>query len=119
MKFIHAIVLNNTQVRNESYDLGDWDDLNDGDYVVHCLYSVDNEDVIILDDNTHEPVVSMIDMFLEGYDYANAINVGGMMMAGEEAAEVINAYVVVDDGLEYTMNAVGLCLVEGNYVEVK
>jgi hypothetical protein len=119
MKFIHAIVLTNTQVRNEYYDLGDWDDLNNGDYVVHCLYSVDNEDVVILDDNTHEPVETMIDMFLEGYDYANAINVGGLMMPGEEVAEVIRGYVVVDDGFAYDVNAVTQRFLKGNYGEVK
>jgi hypothetical protein len=39
-------------------------------------------------------------------------------MVDNSDIEVINAYIVVDNGLSYDKEAVGLCLVEGNYVEV-
>ena len=59
----------------------------------------------------------MIENFLDGIEYANSTNVGGIMIPNEEI-EVTRAYVVVDNGLSYRSDAVGLCLVEGNYVEV-
>ena len=117
MKFIHAVIFDVDEFNNGFYNTEDWGDLCDGDYVVHCLYSVDNEQVLIHEDNTHQPVETMIENFLEGVEYANAINVGGMMIPNE-ANEVIKAYIVVDNGLSYNKEAVGLCLVEGNYVEV-
>jgi hypothetical protein len=118
MKFIHAVVYTQDEMKYGDYDTGSWDDLCDGDYVVHCLYDVDNETILIHEDNTHKPVETMIENFLDGIEYANSTNVGGIMIPNEEI-EVIKAYIVVDNGLSYRTDAVGLCLVEGNYVEVK
>lgn len=118
MKFIHAVVFDVDEFNNGNYNTEDWGDLCDGDYVVHCLYDVDNETILIHEDNTHQPVETIIKNFLGGIEYANSTNVGGMMIPNEEI-EVIKAYIVVDSGLSYRSDAVGLCLVEGNYVEVE
>ena len=106
MKFIHAVVFDKDEFDNDLYDTGDWGNLCDGDYVVHCLYCVDTEDVIILEDNCHASVENMIDSFIDGVNYMC------------DCAIVTKAYVVVDNGLSYNKEAVGLCLVEGNYGEV-
>lgn len=117
MKFIHAVVFDVDEFNNGNYNTEDWGDLCSGDYVVHCLYSVDNEEILVLEDNIHESVEVLIKAFLAGIEYANSTNVGGIMISNEEV-EVINAYIVVDNGLSYDKEAVGLCLVEGAYVEV-
>jgi hypothetical protein len=117
MKFIHAVVFDVDEFNNGNYNTEDWGDLCDGDYVVHCLFSVDNEQVIIHEDNTHQPVVTMIDSFIGGVVFANSTDVGGIMIPNEEI-EIINAYIVVDNGLSYDTEAVTLCLVENAYVEV-
>ena len=59
----------------------------------------------------------MIESFLNGVEYANSTDVGGLMISNE-TIEVINAYIVVDNGLSYDREAATLCLVEGAYVEV-
>ncbi len=118
MKFIHAVIFDVDEFNNGNYNTEDWDDLCDGDYVVHCLYDVKNEKVLIHEDNTHQPVETMIENFLDGIEYANAINVGGLMIPNE-INEVVKAYIVVDNGLSYDKEAATLCLVEGAYVEVK
>lgn len=115
MKFIHAIVMDTDEFN--ALEEHTWDYLSDGDYIVHCLYDVDNEHIIILEDNTHQPVVSQIETFLEGVRYRDAVNVGGLMFDNSDV-EVTYAYIVVDNGLSYNAEAVGLCLVEGAYVEV-
>ena len=69
MKFIHAVVLNYDQCVNGDYDVANWDDLCDGDYVVHALYSVDNEEVLMLNDNCHSSIESDIESFLEGIEF--------------------------------------------------
>lgn len=87
MKFIHAVVLTEEEMKNGYYDTGDWGDLTDGDYVVHCLYSVDNEEVVILEDNTHAPVGEYIENFIEGMEYAGAevyVNKGFVVMGSNE-----------------------------------
>lgn len=121
MKFIHAVVFDKTEY-DELYEYGvdfeNWDDITAGDYIVHCLYDVENEKILIHEDNTHQPVETMIENFLDGIEYANAINVGGLMIPSE-INEVTKAYIVVDNGLSYNKEAVTLCLTEGNYVEVK
>jgi hypothetical protein len=117
MKFIHAVVFDVDEFNNGNYNTEDWGDLCDGDYVVHCLYDVDNETILVHEDNTHKPVETIIETFLEGVKYRDAVNVGGLMVDNSDI-EVINAYIVVDNGLSYRSDAVGLCLVEGNYVEV-
>ena len=121
MKFIHAVVYDKTEydnLREYGVDFESWDDLTEGDYIVHCLYDVENEQILIHEDNTHQPVEAMIENFLDGIKYANSTNVGGLMIPNEEI-EVAKAYIVVDNGLSYSSDAVGLCLVEGNYVEVE
>ena len=118
MKFIHAVIFDVDEFNNGNYNTEDWDDLCDGDYGVHCLYSVENEKVLIHEDNTHQPVETMIENFLDGVEYANAVDVGGMMIPNE-VNEVIKAYIVVDNGLSYDKEAATLCLVEGAYVEVE
>ena len=118
MKFIHAVIFDVDEFNNGNYNTEDWGDLCDGDYVVHCLYDVENEMVLIHEDNCHAPVETMIENFLDGIEYANAINVGGIMIPNE-TNEVVKAYIVVDNGLSYDKEAATLCLVEGAYVEVK
>ena len=117
MKFIHAVIFDVDEFNNGLYNTEDWGDLTDGDYVVHCLYDVENEMVLIHEDNCHAPVETMIENFLGGIEYANSINVGGIMISNEEV-EVTKAYIVVDNGLSYNREAVSLCLIEENYVEV-
>ena len=109
MKFIHAIVMDTEEVKNCKEDglkLDTWSDLNYGDYIVHCLYCVDKEEIIIIEDNTHEPVETIIYEFLSGIEYTG------------EQVSVTKAFIMVDEGLSYSEEAVGLCLVEGSYVEV-
>ena len=115
MKFIHAIVMDTDEFN--ALEEHTWDYLSDGDYIVHCLYDVDNETILIHEDNTHKPVETMIENFLNGIEYANSTNVGGLMISNEEI-EVTKAYIVVDNGFSYNAEAVSLCLIEGNYVEV-
>ena len=106
MKFIHAVIFDNDEMKYNDYDTGSWDDLCDGDYVVHCLYCVDTNEMIIHDDNTHEPVEAMIDSFIKGVNYMC------------DCAIVEKALVVVDNGFAYNSNAVILRISEGNYTEV-
>ena len=120
MKFIHAVIYDTTEyneLREYGVDFENWDDFTEGDYIVHCLYSVDNEEIIIHEDNTHQPVETMIENFLDGVIYAKSTNVGGLMISTEEV-EVVKAYIVVDVGLAYDKEAALLCLVEGAYREV-
>lgn len=117
MKFIHAVVFDVDEFNNGFYNTEDWGDLCDGDYVVHCLYDVENEKILIHEDNIHQPVETMIENFLKGVEYGNPLNVGSLITPNK-ANEVIKAYIVVDNGLSYDKEAVTLCLVEGAYVEV-
>ena len=121
MKFIHAVIYDKSEydeLKEYGVDFENWDDITEGDYIVHCLYDVDNETILFHEDNTHKPVEAMIENFLDGIEYGNSINVGGIMIPNE-ANEVTKAYIVVDNGLSYRSDAVGLCLVEGAYVEVE
>ena len=117
MKFIHAVIFDVDEFNNGNYNTSDWDDLTDGDYIVHCLYSVDEEKILIHEDNCHAPVETMIDSFLDGVIFANSANVGGIMIPTEEI-EITKAFIVVDNGLRYDVEAAILCLVEGAYTEV-
>lgn len=117
MKFIHAVVFDKDEFENGNYNTNDWDDLTDGDYIVHCLYSVDNEDIIILNDNCHQPVEPMIDQFLDGVRYVSCVNVGGLIIDNSDV-EVIKALVIVDNGCSYQSIAVKEKLVGGDYKEV-
>ena len=116
MKFIHAIVFNKDEFENCNYDTGNWDDLCDGDYVVHCLYSVDEEEILIHEDNTHAHVEQMIDSYLDGVAFAHSTNVGGLRVLNEDM-DVIKAFVIVD-GCPYDEKVVKEKLVMGNYGEV-
>ena len=108
MKFIHAVIFDVDEFNNGNYNTEDWGDLCDGDYVVHALYCVDNKQLIFLEDNCHAPIEEMIEQFLHGVEWIL-----------DKELDTSLAYVVVDNGLSYNKEAVGLCLVEGNYVEVK
>ena len=74
--------------------------------IVHCLYSVDEEKILIHEDNCHAPVETMIDNFLDGVSFCGHYPL------------VEKAFIVVDNGLRYDIEAAILCLVEGAYVEV-
>ena len=103
MKFIHAVIFDVDEFNNSNYNTEDWGDLCDG---VHCLYDVDNENIIIHEDNTHAPVETMIETFLDGVRFVC------------DEVTVKRVYIVVDNGLSYDREAATLCLVEGAYVEV-
>ena len=110
MKFIHAVVYDRTEyenLREYGVDFESWGDITDGDYIVHCLYDCDKQIVLMLEDDTHNPVCAQISSFYAGIKHC-----------GYEV-EVTKAYVVVDNGLSYSEEAVGLCLVKGKYVEVE
>lgn len=118
MKFIHAVVFDKDEFENGNYDTGNWADLTGGDYIVHCLYSVDNENIIILEDNCHQPVVPMIDNFLDGVRYAGSVNVGGLIVDNSEV-EVTKAFVVMcSNESSYSSEHVKEHLIKGNYGEV-
>ena len=106
MKFIHAVIFDVDEFNNSNYNTEDWGDLCDGDYVVHCLYDVENENIVIHEDNTHAPVETMIETFLDGVRFVC------------DEVTVKRVYIVVDNGLSYDREAATLCLVEGAYVEV-
>ena len=77
MKFIHAVVYDVTEyenLREHKVNLWNWDELTEGDYIIHCLYDVNNEQVLIHEDNIHQPVEIMIENFLNGVKYANSTN---------------------------------------------
>ena len=107
MKFIHAVIFDVDEFNNGLYNTEDWGSLTDGDYIVHCLFCETTEDLIVLEDNTHAPVEQIISSFLDGVRYVY------------DEVIVTKALVFVDNGLSYNKEAVCLCLVEGNYVEVK
>ena len=118
MRFIHAVVFNKDEFENGFYDTGNWGDLTDGDYVVHCLYCVDNQDIIILEDNTHQPVEAMIESFLDGVRYAGSINVGGLIIDNGEV-KVTKAFIVMcSNETSYCLTEVKDHLIKGNYGEV-
>lgn len=64
--FIHAIIFDEREWINFGKDIHSFEDASDGDYVVHMLYDLDNEEVIIHEDNTHAPVGTMIEYYLAG-----------------------------------------------------
>lgn len=117
MKFIHAVIFDVDEFNNGNYDTSNWSDLTNGDYVVHCLYNVDNEEIIVLEDNIHQSVEVLIAAFIDGVIYANSTNVGGLMVQTSDI-EVTKAFIVVDNGLSHDPEAALLCLVEGAYREV-
>ena len=64
--FTHAIIFNEREWADFGKDIHSFDDACDGDYVVHMLYDLDSETVIIHEDNTHAPVETMIEYYLTG-----------------------------------------------------
>lgn len=122
MKFIHAIVFDKTEyenLREYGVDFESWGDITEGDYIVHCLYDVDNEKILVQEDNTHQPVETIIETFLKGIEYGNSINVGGIMIPNE-ANEVIKAYIIVNkDQSSYSSDAVRPHFINKTYVEVE
>lgn len=105
MKFIHAIVLTEEEIKSGYYDTGDWSDLSDGDYIVHALYDCELGAVAMINDNTHTDIEGHIDSFLSGFKWA-----------GKEV-EVSKALVVVN-GDPYSANSVYEKISKGNYTEV-
>lgn len=68
VNFIHAIVLTEEEYeyyKNETH----FRDCCDGDYVVHCLVNTNARQIVMRDDNTHQPIEEMIDNFLYGFNY--------------------------------------------------
>ena len=66
--FIHGIIIQENEweyYKNEKY----FRDCADGDYIVHCLVNVNEKQVVLRDDNTHQPIGEMIDNFLYGFNY--------------------------------------------------
>lgn len=106
MEFIHAVVFSVNEFNIGNYNTDDWDDLCNGDYVVHGLFCKDNENLILLEDNTHAPVEQIISSFLDGVRFVH------------DEVIVKKAFIVVDNGLSYDKEAVTLCLVENAYKEV-
>ena len=119
MKFIHAVVFDKTEydnLREYGVDFENWDDITEGDYIVHCLYDVENEKILIHEDNTHQPVETIIESFLEGIEYGNSINVGGVMIPNK----VQKAYIVVNkDQSPYSSETVRPHFINKTYVEVE
>ena len=122
MKFIHAVVFDKTEydnLREYGVDFENWDDITEGDYIVHCLYDVENEKILIHEDNTHQPVEAIIEAFLEGIEYGNSTNVGGIMIPNE-INKVQKAYIVVNsDQSPYSSEAVRPHFINKTYVEVE
>lgn len=122
MKFIHAIVFDKTEydnLREYGVDFENWDDITEGDYIVHCLYDVENEKVLVHEDNTHQPVETIIESFLEGIEYGNSTDVGGLMIPNE-INKVQKAYIVVNsDQSPYSSEAVRPHFINKTYVEVE
>ncbi len=110
MKFIHAVVFNYeeyTSAASYGCDFTDWGQVCDGDYVVHALYSIDNKEVLFVNDNCHSNVESEIEKFLEGVEFC-----------GHDAI-VTNAFVVMGiDEDAYNDYAIKCHIDNGDYEEV-
>ena len=65
MTFIHAVVLDNPVADEDKK----WWNLTSGDYIVHGLYNVGREQLIVLNDNTHSPIEDIIEAFIQGVEY--------------------------------------------------
>jgi hypothetical protein len=107
MKFIHAVVFTESEFNEGNYDTGDWRDLTEGDYVVHCLYSVDNKEVLFAEDNTHAPVESNMDAFFFGLEFA-----------GHEAVVDRAIVIVKDNESPYTIETLEEYFLNCRYTEV-
>ena len=71
------------------------------------MYSIDNEEVVILEDNTHAPVEDYIENFIEGAEYTGA------------EAYVDKAFVVMSSKEDpYSVEDVEAHFKNGNYGEV-
>lgn len=64
--FTHAIIFDEEEWADFGKDIHSFEDAWDGDYVVHMLYDLDRETVIIHEDNIHAPVEKMIECYLAG-----------------------------------------------------
>ena len=107
MKFIHVVVFDKDEYENiiaHGDDLTDWGIVCDGDYVVHALYDCEKKAVIMLEDDTHNPVCAQISSFYSGIKYC-----------GYEV-DITKGYVVVDDC--YSWKQVCEAIIEENFVEV-
>ena len=110
MKFIHAVVFDRTEyeeLREYGVDFESWDELTEGDYIVHCLYDCEKKAVIVLNDDTHTNIIDEIASFCQGIRYC-----------GNEV-EIIKAYVVMNEKEDsYSWTQVYEHIVNGKYVEV-
>lgn len=68
MKFIHAVVFQKDDFEGGHYDISDWGDLTDGDYVVHALYDCENQEVVMVDDNVHSRIETEIEAYFKGIE---------------------------------------------------
>lgn len=104
--FIHAVVFNNDEFLAADYDTGDWRDLTSADYTVHCLYNLDTEQVIILNDNCHTEIEDWIEAFLEGVTFTGyevSVNKAVVLVGNDEDTydeEVFKKYIVNDQYIE-------------------
>ena len=81
MKFIHAIIFTPSEPIP-----ADWIDMCFGDYIVHALYSVDQERILAIDDNCHSSIETDIDAFLSGIHFAT-----------KQEPQVTKCYVIAND----------------------
>ena len=68
--FIHGIVFTAEEYedyKNEKY----FSNCACGDYIVHALVNADTQEIIIRDDNIHQPIEEQIESFLAGVTYKN------------------------------------------------
>lgn len=71
-KFISGIIVSKEE--KEEFNLQDWYDANNGDYIIHALFDItDPENVItiMIDDNTHTSIEDQIESFIAGIEYSN------------------------------------------------
>lgn len=85
MKFIHAIVFTPNELL-EGFVPTDWNEMCSGDYIIHALYSVDKDRILILNDNCHAPIEDIIDNFLIGVQFAT-----------NQDTQITKCYVIADD----------------------
>ena len=71
-KFISGIIVSKEE--KEEFNLQDWYDANNGDYIVHALFDITNPEnviTIMIDDNVHSSIETEIESFIAGIEYSN------------------------------------------------
>lgn len=70
-KFVWVLLVDRNEWNEVDEKVQCWDEFAQRDYAYHALYDLDcKETPILMDDNIHEPIETMIEYFLEGYVYA-------------------------------------------------